>query len=168
MMCSTCDEPERRNSKEFYDTTTNEPKCCCLPARELLIVWFCLSITDMARLSWHALVKPTNLMGSEYDELDFLSEFDQDYHFTKPSVTRVVSAKYPWFYVCLYAFLITFESCVLLILTNSFYLFRKLLPAPHRIMLIAAVEQLCCGIGFLLKIFINDFFYAEDISESLP
>lgn len=97
MMCATCDEDHGNADSEddHCFLQLGEPKCCCLPARELLIVWFCLSITDMARLAWHGLVKPTDLMGSEHDELDFLSEFDQDYHFTKPSVTKVVSAKFP-------------------------------------------------------------------------
>ena len=95
MMCTTCDEDHVNTDSEDCFLQQDEPECCCLPAKEMLIVWFCLSITDMARLTWNGLVAPTNLMGSEYEELDFLSEFDQDYYFTKPSVTKVVSAKYP-------------------------------------------------------------------------
>ena len=79
------------------------------------------------------------------------------------------SLRFLHFYITLYTILTIFESCVLLVLTKSFYLCRTLLPDPHRIMLLAAIEQLCCGIGFLAKIFINDFFYAEDISDkTLP
>ena len=36
-------------------------------------------------------------------------------------------------------------------------------------MFLAAIEQSCCGVGFLVKIFINDFFHTENLSErTLP